>query len=450
MSESASSKRKSSEEPAPEKYPRNDHCVSRSEIDPDALKIMYRLIRHGFKAYLVGGGVRDLLLGKKPKDFDIATDATPRKIKSLFRNCRVIGRRFKLAHVYFRNNKIIEVSTFRDLSLPVDAEESSEETDLIVEQNNVYGTPATDAWRRDLTINALFYELSTFSIIDYVGGMKDLKEKTIRIIGEPKTRYQEDPVRMLRAVRHAARAGFSIEKKSEKAIQELHHLLESASQVRVYEELRKDLASGASLPMLRLLAKTGLLEHLLPELLLNDAVLLTEESYFSQVLERIDSFVGEERREVSTTSILAAIALFLVSYPSSYEALVDQHLEREELSDHLKSCFVKLMVPRKERERIDDLLGLWAKLLQTPIERVKRLNLERRKCIEDLDLLLHWLGEDGHSGKLHELVKEATMAKSDYGTRPHRRPRGEQHQKRNSSKKQSSRSGSRSKKRNPE
>ncbi|MCI5064291.1 polynucleotide adenylyltransferase PcnB [bacterium] len=397
----------------PEVYPRNDHCVSRSEIDSDALKIMYRLIRHGYKAYLVGGGVRDLLLGKKPKDFDIATDATPRNIKALFRNCRIIGRRFKLAHVYFRNNKIIEVATFRDI---VESSESSPSSDgeasLIVEQNNVYGTPATDAFRRDLTINALFYELSTFSIIDYVGGMKDLNSKTIRIIGDPKTRYQEDPVRMMRAIRHAARAHFSIEKKTLAAIQNHHALIEEASQVRVYEELRKDLSSGSALPMLRLYGDAGLLQHLLPELLLNDSVLLKEGSFFSEALGRIDQYACESKEELPTTSILAMIALFLLSYPSSFEDLAEQRLDREELNDHLKSCFIKLTVPRKERERIDDLLGLWLRLFQTPLERVAKLNLERRRSIGDLALLLRWLGEDSHEGKLLELVEEAASKKS--------------------------------------
>jgi poly(A) polymerase len=402
--------------PPPVVYPRNDHCVSRADIDSDALKILYRLVRHGFKAYLVGGGVRDLLLGKRPKDFDIATDATPRKIKSLFRNCRIIGRRFKLAHIYFRNHKIIEVATFRELS---STDDSNPEGDVPVgsEQNNIYGTPASDAHRRDLTINALFYELSTFSIIDYVGGLEDLKAKTIRIIGCPKVRYQEDPVRMMRVVRHAARADFEIEKETFKAIQEHHELIEASSQVRVYEELKRDFGSGATLQTLRLLGETGLLEHLLPELLLNDSELLEKESYFSEVISRIDEDMREGNLEPSATVVLSIIALFLISYPTSYDVLAGQPLDREELSDHIRSCFVKLTVPRKERERIEDLLGLWLRLLHTPLERVARMNLERRKSIRELSILLRWLGDDSHGGTLLEIVEKASKAKADGGER---------------------------------
>ncbi len=410
----------------PKVYPRNDHCVSRADIDTDALKIMYRLVRHGYKAYLVGGGVRDLLLGKKPKDFDIATDATPRKIKNLFRNCRIIGRRFKLAHVYFRNQKIIEVSTFRDVSTT--PSQDTLEVPETIETNahdNTYGTPATDAHRRDLTINALFYELSTFSIIDYVGGMQDLQSKTIRIIGDPEVRFQEDPVRMLRAVRHAARAGFEIEKQSYKAITQHHELLTTASQVRVYEEFKRDLSGGAALPTLRLLQQTGLLEHLLPELLLNNSALLLKDSYFSTVVERMDSYLRCTKIDDPLTSILGLFAIFLVAYPSSEEQLFEQELDREELIDHLKSCFIKLMVPRKERERIDDLLALWLRLRQMPIERVKKLSLERRKSIRNLEHLLHWLGSDGAEGKLLELVSQAAQVREKGGavrtrSRPHK------------------------------
>jgi len=387
---------------------------------------MYRLVRHGYKAYLVGGGVRDLLLGKKPKDFDIATDATPRKIKNLFRNCRIIGRRFKLAHVYFRNQKIIEVSTFRDVSTT--PSQDTLEVPETIETNahdNTYGTPATDAHRRDLTINALFYELSTFSIIDYVGGMQDLQSKTIRIIGDPEVRFQEDPVRMLRAVRHAARAGFEIEKQSYKAITQHHELLTTASQVRVYEEFKRDLSGGAALPTLRLLQQTGLLEHLLPELLLNNSALLLKDSYFSTVVERMDSYLRCTKIDDPLTSILGLFAIFLVAYPSSEEQLFEQELDREELIDHLKSCFIKLMVPRKERERIDDLLALWLRLRQMPIERVKKLSLERRKSIRNLEHLLHWLGSDGAEGKLLELVSQAAQVREKGGavrtrSRPHK------------------------------
>ncbi|MCB0309961.1 MAG: polynucleotide adenylyltransferase PcnB, partial [Bdellovibrionales bacterium] len=193
---------------SPTIYSRSQHNISRSAIDKDALKIMYRLLRHNYEAFLVGGGVRDLLLEKEPKDFDISTDATPNQIRSLFRNCRIIGRRFKLAHIYFRGGKIIEVSTFRDESAPIDVQDDEElrRYGRDVKRDNRYGTAETDAFRRDITINGLFYDLSNFSVIDYVGGMSDLRAKIIRVIGNPDERFQEDPVRMLRVIRHAARA----------------------------------------------------------------------------------------------------------------------------------------------------------------------------------------------------------------------------------------------------
>ncbi len=396
-------------------YSRDEHTLSRADIDTDALKIMYRLIRHGYKAYLVGGGVRDLLLGKRPKDFDIATDATPRKIKNLFRNCRIIGRRFKLAHVYFRNQKVIEVSTFRDISQPIEMVNAEDEEGIRIERDNTFGTPATDAIRRDLTINALFYDLSNFTIIDYVGGIQDLQNKTIRIIGDPYIRYQEDPVRMIRVVRHAARAGFDIEQKTLEVIQDHHGLIKEAAQVRVYEEIKKDFSTGSSLQTLRLLANSGLLEHILPELLLNGAVLLKEGSYFSEVMSRIDGFVTDSGSEPPITPVLAVIALFLTSYPDSFDSLLvqfNESVDRDEISDHLKSCFIQLSVPRKERERIEDVLALWLRLHQSQFERVEKMNLERRRCIQELNLMMKWLEDSGHDGKLLGVVSEAANNKS--------------------------------------
>ncbi len=414
-------------------YSRNDHCLSRSNIDPDALKIMYRLIRHGYKAYLVGGGVRDLLLKKKPKDFDIATDATPRRIKNLFRNCRIIGRRFKLAHIYFRGNKIIEVSTFRDIDEPIDP--NATEEDLKKKHNNTFGTAATDATRRDLTINGLFYDLSTFSIIDYVGGMEDHENQIIRIIGDPDVRFQEDPVRMIRAVRHAARAEFSIEAACWDSIQNNHDLIESASQVRIYEEVRKDLCSQAGLSITRLLAQSNLLQHLIPELLLNDSVLLKEGSYFAQVFTRIEES-ATAHEDFTITPVLGIMALFLSCYPESVEELHVYFEDREEISDHLSSCFIKLAVPRKERERIEDVLILWHRLKNMPVEKVKKTNLERRRCLPELSYLLRWLSDNPEEDELLSVVEKAIQ----------RRASGSQQKRRRSSSNRSESNGRRGRK----
>ena len=239
--------------------PRPQHTVSRKDIDPDALKVLYRLKNHGFTAYLVGGGVRDLLLARKPKDFDIGTSAHPQAVKRLFRNCFVIGRRFRLCHVRF-GRKVVEVSTFRKQAPP-------DEGDPLIRRDNTFGTPEEDAFRRDFTVNALFYDIATFSVIDYVGGLEDLEKRTIRTIGDPEVRFREDPVRMLRAVALAARLGFTIERDTLEAIRALRGEILKSSPARLLEEIYKILRQGASRRTFEMLHDTGLLAYLLPEAL---------------------------------------------------------------------------------------------------------------------------------------------------------------------------------------
>lgn len=236
---------------------RSSHPISRRDIDPDALKVLYRLARNGHRAYLVGGAVRDLLLGKRPKDFDVATDARPGQIKKLFSNCFLIGRRFRLAHIRFRGGKIIEVATFRREPDP------SEENEA--DPHNTFGSPGEDAFRRDITINALFYDIATFSIIDYVGGLEDIARRRICTIGEPSVRFAEDPVRMWRVLRHAARHGFSIEERSARAIVAGRGQLAGCSGSRMYEEFNKDLCSGLAAPVFSLLMDYSLFSILLGE-----------------------------------------------------------------------------------------------------------------------------------------------------------------------------------------
>ncbi len=297
--------------------PRAEHVVSRRDIDPDALKVLYRLHRNGHRAYLVGGGVRDLLLKKAPKDYDIGTDATPEEILDLFRNSRVIGRRFPIVHVMFGPGKVMEVATFRAFeeeepvqgSVPTDQDSLEEEARLeeeadqleedgngktpdaatepatpaklprprrrgrgndrgrhlleFAEQN--YGSPAEDARRRDLTINGMFYDIGDFSVIDHVGGLDDLNARRIRTIGNPDSRFASDPVRMIRALRHAGRTGFSIEEETWAAIGRHRESLEHCSKARVLEEFYRDLRGGAALPTLRLMSESGVLQVLMPE-----------------------------------------------------------------------------------------------------------------------------------------------------------------------------------------
>lgn len=193
----------------PQIIPRDQHRISRKQIDENSLKVLYRLHRNGYKAYLVGGSVRDLLLGRKPKDFDIGTDATPNQVRKLFRNSFLVGRRFRLAHIRFSGNQVIEVATFR--RHPKDEELPDNPDDHLHFVQNVFGTPEEDAFRRDFTINALFYDISDFSVVDYVGGLKDLEEKRLAVIGDPMIRFAEDPVRMLRAIEFAARLNFTLQ-----------------------------------------------------------------------------------------------------------------------------------------------------------------------------------------------------------------------------------------------
>ena len=232
---------------------RSSHVISRRHIDSDALKVLYRLHRSGYKAYLVGGAVRDLLLGRVPKDFDVATNARPGEIKKLFRNSYLIGRRFRLAHIRFRGGKTIEVATFRR-----EPEETSG-TDI----HNTFGTPAEDAIRRDITINALFYDISTFAIIDYIGGLRDIEEGIIRVIGDPYQRFREDPIRILRVLRHASRLNFSIDDATAQAIYPTRELLGICSGARMFEELNKDIVSGFLMPVFSFMDLYGVLSHVL-------------------------------------------------------------------------------------------------------------------------------------------------------------------------------------------
>ncbi len=241
--------------------PRAEHPISRKRIDEEALKVLYRLYRHGFFAYLVGGSLRDLLLGKIPKDFDVATNAHPHEIHSLFKNSRIIGRRFRLVQVFFKGGKIIEVSTFRSHS---EFEEVQTEEGEIIRTDS-FGTPEEDALRRDITINGLFYNIADFSIIDYVGGIADLKRQIIRTIGDPDERFEQDPVRMIRVIRHAARTGFPIQGQTYQAILRHRDEIQKCSPSRLRDEFLRELKEGVAKFSLHLMLQTGLLLSLFPE-----------------------------------------------------------------------------------------------------------------------------------------------------------------------------------------
>ncbi|MBB4597040.1 polynucleotide adenylyltransferase PcnB [Xanthomonas arboricola] len=242
--------------------PRDQHTISRKDISPNALRVLYRLRESGFGAYLVGGAVRDLLVGGHPKDFDVATSATPEEVKALFRNCRLIGRRFRLAHVVF-GREIIEVATFR---ANIDDGSGDRELDngrLV--RDNVYGTIEDDAIRRDFTCNALYYAIEDFSVRDYCGGFEDVQARLMKLIGDPELRYQEDPVRMLRAVRLAAKLNFDIEAGTAEPIPRLAGLLSEAAPARLFEEILKLFLSGHGVASFEGLERYGLFGALFPE-----------------------------------------------------------------------------------------------------------------------------------------------------------------------------------------
>ncbi|MBS0578197.1 MAG: polynucleotide adenylyltransferase PcnB [Proteobacteria bacterium] len=281
---------------------RSEHNVSRAHISPNALRVLYRLRDGGFQAFLVGGCVRDLLLGIEPKDFDVATDALPEQVKRLFRNCRLVGRRFRLAHVFF-GREIIEVATFRAATAPEPGEEpipvadlddervpGLEESEPVAEEaatadprglpdddserafdasgrilrDNIYGTIDADVWRRDFTCNSLYYNIADFSIWDYVNGVADVSARTLRLIGDPETRFREDPVRMLRAARFEAKLGFSIDPATAAPIGKLRELLAGVPQARLFDETLKLFLGGYGAASFRVLRARGLLGSILP------------------------------------------------------------------------------------------------------------------------------------------------------------------------------------------
>jgi poly(A) polymerase len=341
----------------PRIIPRAQHTLSRKDIDPDALKVLNRLRQFDHLAYLVGGSVRDLLLGRRPKDFDIGTSAHPYEVKRLFRNCWIIGRRFRLAHVKF-GQKTIEVATFRRLVTEAELDAMAEDARLLEERraldetgpdasgeqavadvtpsapkrragagadrnhlihrDNTFGTPEEDAFRRDFTVNALFYDIATFSVIDYVGGIDDLHARVIRCIGDPDVRFREDPVRMLRAIRLAAKLGFGIDEATAAPIPELAPLLREAAPARLFEECLKLFLSGYAVEGFLGLERHGLLPALLPE----TAAAL--KSNRSGALRRmlIEGLRGTDVRVANGEPVSPAFLFALLLWPAYCRALM--------------------------------------------------------------------------------------------------------------------------------
>ena len=315
------------------------HPISRQDVDPDALKIIYRLHRLGFTAYLTGGAVRDLMLGRPAKDFDVVTDARPGQIKKRFARAFIIGRRFRLTHVHFHGGKYIEVATFRRISDQAARETPAEESASV----HPYGTPEEDAFRRDITINALYYDPIDDAVIDYVGGLEDIARRTVRVIGNPAERFTEDPVRIWRVLRYAARLGFSVEEAVEREIPGHAHLIAAASGARLYEELNKDLAYETR-PVMETLRKNGILKHIMGKA---GEAYEADPELFSRLTSLLD-MADRARAEGVQFTIEEMYSLLFWPWvqPLLQASEVDYH---KVLSDAFRDAVMRVNIPRNLR-----------------------------------------------------------------------------------------------------
>ena len=389
MSEGSSArKRRSSVEP---------RVISADEIDPadlnqDALRVISRLERAGHEAYLVGGCVRDLMIGREPKDYDVAASAHPRQIKRLFRNGRIIGRRFRLVHIVY-GSRIIETSTFRT---DPDAQSSSDSDDLLIVEDNEYGTAEEDARRRDFTVNGLFLDATNHEILDYVGGLEDLEARVLRTIGEPKVRFAEDPVRILRAIKFATRLAFRIEDGTWEAMRELSLDLERSAPPRVLEEILRLLRSGSALGAFRMLRACGALkvvlpvidEHLGPR---EGSTVQQQEAAerFWRLLEALDSSVHLKGEAPGTALCLAV--LFFGVVEDSVKQLDAENFNPTEVEDLAWEVMDSLVVParlsRRECGRACRIIALQRRFSQAPNRRFRPLLFMRsEEFLDSLEL----------------------------------------------------------------
>jgi poly(A) polymerase len=353
MNESDSEQVKTAAPSTPRVLQRAEHPISRKNIHDNALKVLYRLRQGGYLAYLVGGGVRDLLIDKAPKDYDIATDARPQQMKSLFRNSRIIGRRFRIAHVYFREG-IVEVSTFR--RDPDPAAQAGAPGELLITDDNIFGTPREDAFRRDFTVNALFYEIVNFSVIDYVGGLDDLRDGVIRCVGDPDVRFQEDPVRMLRACEMAARLNFEIETVARDSISQHCERNEQGAPARISEELLQILGCGSCAPAFEWMRKLGLLDTLLPSTTAGSNPTEEIARRSAELFQAVDSRIGGG---AELSPVVLSACVLLPAYLSAQEAaasaagrVLPRYKVRELACEHIKPFAERFSLPRQRTEQM--------------------------------------------------------------------------------------------------
>ncbi|WP_290648791.1 polynucleotide adenylyltransferase PcnB [Aquisalimonas sp.] len=359
--------------------PRSEHQVSRKNISDHALKVLYRLKNAGFEAYLVGGGVRDLSLGREPKDFDVVTDAKPEDVKALFRNCRLIGRRFRLAHVFFGRD-IVEVATFRALHDPDNDDGGGDVAmeDGRILRDNVYGTVEEDALRRDFTVNSLYYNIADFSVVDFANGFDDLEAGRLRLIGDPVARYREDPVRMLRAARFAGKLGFTIDAAAGEPIPEMAALLEQIPQARLFDEIMKLFLGGVGAQTFHILRRYELFSHLFPQ---TEAALDSDSGevwdlFILRALENTDRRVNEDK---PVTPAFLFAALLWPSVAERAEAYaVDQGMNesqalQEAMGEVLAEQLQRVAIPKRFSVPMREIMLLQPRLTRCGGKRATRL-----------------------------------------------------------------------------
>jgi poly(A) polymerase len=357
--------------PKPMQYGPDQHSIRLEHLDPDALKVVARIQQCGCRAYIVGGSVRDLLLGRKPKDYDIVTDAHPQELRRMFTNSRIIGRRFRLVHVVFKGGKVIEVSTAR--SLPTNRTSAKNEDDLYLKRDNQFGTFKEDAARRDFTINALIFDVKNQTIVDYAGGFEDIQQRVVRVIGNPEISFPEDPVRMYRAVKFAALLGLSLDPATLRAINKYKPLLLKASSSRLHEEYNKIFRSGQAATIFGALLSTGLMETLMPHVVSGEQLVdnLDHEEFLETPLGQRLAIADRMIQEHEDVNLNIYYALLIAG------ALHDVVLRNQK--DHEKTLERKLKEPLQALQKD---LALTKREFETLLQIFATQNLFRREVTE--------------------------------------------------------------------
>jgi len=423
---------------APKIIPRAAHNVSRNEFSKSALKVLYRLHNAGYQAFLVGGCVRDAMLLLHPKDFDVATNATPDEVRALFGNCRLIGRRFRLAHVRF-GREIIEVATFRAAAIHVDDDVEHDREGRIL-RDNVYGTIDEDVWRRDFTCNALYYNIADFSIWDYVGGVEDVERRQLVLIGDPEQRLREDPVRMLRAVRFAAKLDFSIDQPVIEAIHHHAHLLSNVPAARLFDEFLKLFQSGHAGRTFDLLREHSLFGEMFPD---TEQEILRDDDF----LNFIRAALKNTDRRVAAGKSVTPMFLLGVFFWEPIRKLAQIRRAEEKMSESQSLSLAsydivaeqqrRITIPRRFTVPMREMLALQPRFLQMSGKRAMKLLEHRRfRAAYDFMVLLAEVGQvDAGVAKFwtevqtQSATERAASFQIDSRARKKRRPRSRRRRK---------------------